>query len=198
MDPKCSPPYSQQPANCLYPEPNKRSARYSLYFCKTHFNIMFPSKPRSSECSLSSRFPHQNSVYISLLSAHATFPAHLMFLRLPQYYFVWITNHEAPHYAVFSIFHCTLPPNTLTLNATDQVSPLTKQQAQLQFSLAHLRWQAVWGRYKGVHVFAKDNFWWSSSCGNNVTMSPSVTSDHDSDNSTAWTQAMSSYLPCCS
>ena len=107
----------------LYPEPNKCSARPSLYFCKTHFNIMFPSKPRSSKCSLSSRLSNQTPVFISLLPAHATFPAHLIFLRLPQYYFVWITNHEAPHYAVFSIL--LLPPPSYAPRSSSAPSPRT-------------------------------------------------------------------------
>ena len=46
-----------------------------------------------------------------------------------------------------SVFLSTFTSNTLTLssplNATDQVLPLTKQRAQLQFCLAYLRWQAV-------------------------------------------------------
>jgi hypothetical protein len=40
----------------------------SSYFFKTQFNNILPSTPRSSELSLPRRFPHRNSVWISLLS----------------------------------------------------------------------------------------------------------------------------------
>jgi len=46
------------------------------YFLIIHFNIAFPSTPRSLKWSLSIRFPHQNSVHTSPL--HCT--CHLLFL----------------------------------------------------------------------------------------------------------------------
>jgi len=43
-----------------------------------YFNVTLQSLPRSSKCSLSSKFPHQNRVCISFLPMYATFPVHLI------------------------------------------------------------------------------------------------------------------------
>jgi hypothetical protein len=48
------------------------------HFLQIHFNIVFPSKPSSSKCSLSLRFPNQNPVYASPLP-------HTRYMPLPSH-----------------------------------------------------------------------------------------------------------------
>ena len=51
---------------------------HTSHFLKILLNIIFPSMPRSSKCSHSIRFPHQNPVYISTLrcTCHVPRPTH--------------------------------------------------------------------------------------------------------------------------
>ena len=52
------------------------------HFPKFHFNIILPSTSGSPQYSLSLRFPHQNPVHTSPLPICATFPAHLILLKI--------------------------------------------------------------------------------------------------------------------
>jgi len=49
------------------PFPSQINPTYTVaaHFFKIHFNGIFPSAPRFSKCSLSLRFPHQNSISTS-------------------------------------------------------------------------------------------------------------------------------------
>jgi hypothetical protein len=53
MEPDGPLPYSQEPATRPYPEP---VYTFPPYFHVTHFNIIFPSTPRSSDWLLPFRF----------------------------------------------------------------------------------------------------------------------------------------------
>jgi len=53
MEPDGSLPHSQVPATSPYPEPDQSSSCSSFHVLKIHFNIVLPSKPRSSRLSLS-------------------------------------------------------------------------------------------------------------------------------------------------
>jgi hypothetical protein len=55
---------------------------HALARFKTHFNIIFPTTPRSSKGSLSLSFPHQNPACTSPLPTRVKCPPHLIFLDL--------------------------------------------------------------------------------------------------------------------
>jgi hypothetical protein len=76
MQPKSSLPYSQQPANCSYPEPERSSLRPTLHFFKIHFNIVLPSTPGFFKWSPSLRFPTK-TLYAPLLSPYVLRAHHL-------------------------------------------------------------------------------------------------------------------------
>jgi hypothetical protein len=57
MEPEGSSPCTQEPATCLYPDPDQSSLRPPPNLSKIDFNIIHPSAPGSSKCSPSLRFP---------------------------------------------------------------------------------------------------------------------------------------------
>ena len=73
-------PHSQMPATCPYPEPARYSPYPTSHFRKMDLKITLPSTLGSPKCSLSLRFPHQNSVYASPPPIRATCPIRLIFL----------------------------------------------------------------------------------------------------------------------
>jgi hypothetical protein len=92
----CSPPAS------ILSQPNSVHTPTS-HFLKIHPNIILPPKPGSPHWSLSLRFPHQNHTRASLYPIRATCPPISFFSILsPAQYWVRSTDHEAPHYEVFS------------------------------------------------------------------------------------------------
>jgi hypothetical protein len=120
-----------------------RSVHYlpSIPLLKYHFGIILPSVPVSSKRSLSFMFPHQNPSCICPLSA--IYSTQLILLYFITRFLVSITDHKAPHCAVFptlllphilgpNISLSTLLLNTLSLCSSfivrHQLSRRTKQQ----------------------------------------------------------------------
>jgi hypothetical protein len=96
-------PHPQQPATCPYPKPHEFRPRPPTIFLWRPFNITLPSTPRSSQRSLSYRFPLQpNTLYINVFShMHATSPACLTSLHF-SHISASNTNRDAPQHAILS------------------------------------------------------------------------------------------------
>jgi len=60
-------PWSQEPTNGPYPEPDASNSQFPPYFPKIYSNIILPSMPGCSEWFLFFRFPNQNILCISHL-----------------------------------------------------------------------------------------------------------------------------------
>ena len=76
----------------------------TCHLLDSHPNIIHPSMPRSPQWSPSLRFPHQDPIHPLSSPIRATYLAHLIFSILsPAQYWVGITNHLAPRYAISSI-----------------------------------------------------------------------------------------------
>ena len=75
---------------------------HPFYFIKVPLNILLPSTPGSSKRYLSPCFPTKTLCAPLLSPIRATCPAHFILLDLITQYWVSSTDHEAPHYVVFS------------------------------------------------------------------------------------------------
>ena len=139
MGPEGSLPHEQDLATCPYPDPDQSSKRSPIYFFNIHFNVIFPSMPRSSKCFPFLRFSHQIPVCTSPLFIRATCSAHHSFLdsitliTFGDYYRSWSPSLcSLLHSPVASsllgpnIFVSTLFSKTLSqcssLSVRDQVS----------------------------------------------------------------------------
>jgi hypothetical protein len=67
MEPGDSLPGSQDPATCLYPEPDRSSPCPTFHLSKNRFNITLLSAPGFSKWSPFLTFPHENPVCASAL-----------------------------------------------------------------------------------------------------------------------------------
>ena len=82
MQPEGSLLYSQEPATCLYPEPNQSSLCSHPSSWKIHFNIIL-STPRSSKWFLFPHvFPPEPSMHFPSPTIRAICPAYLILLIL--------------------------------------------------------------------------------------------------------------------
>ena len=78
MEPEGSLPHSKRPPPApILGQPNPVHTPTS-HFLEIHLNIIHPSTPRSSQWSLSVRFPHQDPIRPLSSPIRATCPAHLI------------------------------------------------------------------------------------------------------------------------
>ena len=95
--------YTLKPTTCPILSQMNPDWTFSSSFCRIYFNVTHLSTPGSLNCSVSIRLLHRNDVSLSLLaftccmpcpSHSSSFDTQIMILK--------ITNHEAPHYVLFS------------------------------------------------------------------------------------------------
>jgi len=140
MEPGSSLPHSQLSAICSYPEPDQSSPNPPpSHLPQIHLNIVLPSTPGSSKCTLSLRFPHKNPVYTSPLP-HARYmsrPSHssrfdhpintgygvqiITFLVIKFFHSPVISSLLGPNIILNNLFSNTLSLRS-SLNVSDQVS----------------------------------------------------------------------------
>jgi len=76
---------------------------FSRCFFSFHFNIILPPTPRCSKWSLSFMFTHQHPEHILLLTVSLMHPSsRSSFFEHLKINLARITDHDVPHYAVFS------------------------------------------------------------------------------------------------
>ena len=141
-------PHSQVPTICPSPEPDQSSPCPRTHFLKTHLNIILPSTPRSSNWSLSLRFPHQKPVYTSIHPIRVTGIAYLIpldciirtifgeeYRSLSSSLCTFLHSPDTSSLLDSNIFLSTLFSYTLSLrsslNISDQVHTHTKQQEKI-------------------------------------------------------------------
>ena len=78
MEPEGSLPHSQASATRPYPGLAQSSPKAHNSFLEIHPNIIHPSTPRSPQCSLPLRFPHQDPIRPLSSPIRATCPAPLI------------------------------------------------------------------------------------------------------------------------
>ena len=96
MEPEGSLPHSQAFTNCTYPGPAQSSPYTHINLLEIRPNI-YPSTPKSSQWSLSIRFPHQDPIYPLFSPIRATCPAHLIlldFITRTIYHISYILSHN--------------------------------------------------------------------------------------------------------
>ena len=96
----------EPPTTCPSSQPHQSSPQFKIQCNITIIQCM----TSSTKWFLSFSSPHQTHYASPLLLKHATCPTHLLLLDLsPRKYLMISTNHEAPHYAIFSSL-LLLPP----------------------------------------------------------------------------------------
>jgi hypothetical protein len=119
----------------------------TAHFLKIHLNLILPSTPGSPLWSLSLRFPHQNSVHVSLSPFALHAPPISFFSICTRHHSGWgvqimqlLIMNFSRTLVTSSLLTLNIPLNTLfsntlslrfSLNVSDQVSHPYKKQARL-------------------------------------------------------------------
>ena len=110
------------------------------HFLKIHPNIIHSSKPRSSQCSVSLRFPHQDPIHPFSSPIRATCPAHLILL-----YFITRTILDE-EYISFSSSLCSLLHSPVTSSLLGQnILPILLGM----WNQKGCGWWVVWKKFRG-------------------------------------------------